>query len=87
MLGLICLLASDRLSMQCTLHVQALVAQRPVEAFDEGIVRGSSRSRELDADFVVIRPEIDHETGKFAAVVGKSANAKFHNKPYAPQNL
>ena len=58
------------------MHVQALLAQRPVEAFDEGIVRGSSRSRQLDADFVVIRPEIDHVTGKFAAVVGKSANAE-----------
>lgn len=49
------------------MHVQAL----PVEAFDEGIVRGSSWSRELDADFMMIRPEIDHVTGKFAAVVGK----------------
>ena len=56
------------------MDVQAFVAKRPVEGFDESIVLWFAWSREVDACAVVISPEIDQVTGELGAVVGTGMN-------------
>ena len=51
------------------MHVQALVAQRPIKGLYVAVVRGFARTAEVDSDLVVIRPEVEHSSGEFAAVV------------------
>ena len=52
-------------------HIQELVAQRPVERFDMRIVRRRAGAGEVHPDLVMIGLEIDDLTGKFRAIVAK----------------
>ena len=51
------------------MHVQAFVAQAPVEGFDVGIVGGRAWPREIELDPAVECPRLDRLRGEFGAVV------------------
>ena len=51
--------------------VQTLVAQLPVEAFNEGIVDGLSRTNEIEAHGMGVRPGVHRTTDELAATIDR----------------
>src|SRR5262249_53771186 len=51
------------------MHLQALVAQAPVEGLDVGILHGFARMDEVERDAPVIRPVFARAGGEFRAVI------------------
>lgn len=69
-------------------HVQALVAERSVERFDEAVVRGLARAAEVDPHLMMVRPEVEHAPRELAPVVredmlGGSALCDCHRTRYS----
>jgi hypothetical protein len=54
------------------MRVQALVAEPPVEALDEGILDGLARSNELEPDVGRILPRVHRAADELAAVVRRN---------------
>ena len=51
------------------MSVQALGPERPIEAFDEGIVSWLAGTAEVDLHAIPVSPEVHGLTGELAAVV------------------
>lgn len=55
-------------------HVQTLIAEASVEAFNETIFDRLTRSNKIQQNAMTIGPGIHDTTGKFAAVVDRDGN-------------
>ena len=53
------------------MDIQALVPQRSVEGFDEGVIGRLARSREIDPRSMVISPQVDKLAGKLCTIVSE----------------
>jgi hypothetical protein len=51
------------------MHVEAFIAQAPIEGFDMPVVRRLARAREIDFDATVKRPRFDGVGGELGAVI------------------
>ena len=54
-------------------YVQTLVAEQPVERFDEAVVDRRTGSAEVNPNPTMIGPEVEHPTRELAAVVREDA--------------
>ena len=51
------------------MRAQAFAPERPIERFDEGVIRRLARPGEVDLHLVVMSPQIQRLSGELAAVV------------------
>lgn len=63
------------------MDIQALVPQRSVESFDEGVIGRLARSKEIDPRSMVISPQIDKLAGELYAIICKQIFWRACNDP------